>query len=539
MSHIVLARKYRPQTLSDIVGQAVLVQTIKNAISLGRLPQAILLTGTRGIGKTTTARIIAKYLNCEEVAAGTSSECCNRCDSCISIASCTHPDVLEFDAASKTSVNDIRDIIETVSYMPIKSKNKFYIIDEVHMLSNSAFNALLKTLEEPPAHVRFILATTEEHKVPLTIISRCLQFRLSPIKEHSIERRCREILHMEGYSGAPEILTMVAKAANGSMRDALSILEGVIIFCANDDKSLSSDKAAEMLGYKNHGAIEEAYDFLCEGKVYSCLEKLRELYNVGVDPIVMANDLLELIYTITGKKVAGESILIEMKFLLRSWYVLSEVINNMKSSQSHMVQLEMAIIKLGHLRLDDNLPNERDSSGARDIAHSDSNVLMKGRENLIEMLIARTSDDLPSVQKIKLLNPNSDLLPQDKMKTYNHLRVLLSFLLDIGEAILYHRLSSTLKIVSLDLSTQELVVSGIKVNDIVKQVKVQLDVVTRTKWNVKVQDCPKATTYIEFLNELDSKHEEALLQTDIVKYILNKFDGLKVQKINLNNTYIN
>jgi DNA polymerase-3 subunit gamma/tau len=537
MSHIVLARKYRPQTLSDIVGQTVLVQTIKNAISLNRLPQAILLTGTRGIGKTTTARIIAKYLNCQEVER--KGECCNICDSCLSIANCTHPDILEFDAASKTSVNDIREIIETVNYMPIKSKNKFYIIDEVHMLSNSAFNALLKTLEEPPSHVRFILATTEEHKVPLTIVSRTLQFRLVPIKEHTIARRCREILNMEGYSASEEILTIVAKAANGSMRDALTILEGIIIFCANEDKSLSSDKAAEMLGYKNHGAIEEAYNFLCQGKVYSCLEKLRDLYNLGVDPIVVANDLLELIHTITSKKVSGEDILIEMKFLLRSWHILSDTIANMRTSESHMIQLEMAIIKLGHLRLDDNLPNEKDSNKSGEVSHSNGIVSMIDRENIIETLIARTSDDLPSIQTIKLLDPKCDLLSKDKMKSYNHLRVLLAFLLDIGEAILYHRLSSLLKIVSLDLSTQELIVSARKANEIVKEVKLQLEIVTKSKWSVKVENCHESITYVEFLNELDLKHQDALLQTDIVKYIIDKFDGLKVEKINLNNKYIN
>ncbi len=534
MSHIVLARKYRPQTLQDIVGQEILVQTIRNGISLNRLPQAILLTGTRGIGKTTTARIIAKYLSCEEIAAGKSIECCNKCDSCLSIASCNHPDVLEFDGASKTSVNDIREIIETVQYVPIKSKNKFYIIDEVHMLSNSAFNALLKTLEEPPSHVRFILATTEEHKVPLTIVSRCLQFRLKPIKQKTIERRCNEILKLEGYDVEDGVLDLVAKAANGSMRDALSILEGAIMFCSDSDKQLSVDKTAEMLGYKNHGAVEEAYDLLCEGKVYSCLEKVRELYDGGVDPLMIVSDFMELIHAITGRKVSGEDVLIDMRFLLRSWHALSEVLSNMKASDSHMMQLEMAIIKLGYLLVDNGLNSDKTSSDDNHSSISSSMMSMKNGERVIDVLIARTSEDLPSVEKIRILDPGNGFLIDCRLRSYNHLRVLLAFLLDIGETIAYHRLSSVLKIISLDLSNQLLVIDGKKSNDVIKQIKLDLERLTRVKWDVSVESRADAMTYVEFLNKIDSKHEEALLQTDIVKYILNKFDGFKVEKIKLN-----
>ncbi len=532
MSRIVLARKYRPQTLGEIVGQEVLVQTIRNAISLNRLPQAILLTGTRGIGKTTTARIIAKYLNCEEIASGKSIDCCNKCDNCLSIANCNHPDILEFDAASKTSVNDIREIIDTVQYLPIKSKNKFYIIDEVHMLSNSAFNAFLKTLEEPPSHVRFILATTEEHKIPLTIVSRCLQFRLNPIKQKIIERRCNEVLKFEGYDPENGVLEVVAKSANGSMRDALSILEGAIMFCTDSNGKLSADKAAEMLGYKNHSAVKEGYDLLCEGKIYNSLEKIRELYNAGVDPMVIASDLMGLIHTITGSKVAGEEVLVDMRFLLRSWHVMSEVLSNMKTDNNHMIQLEMALIKLAHLRVDDPVMSSCDSqSSARDVT-SDN-------EKVIDLLIAKTSENLPSIEKIKLLDPGNSFLMDGKLRSYNHLRILLAYLLDISETIVYHRLSSVLKIISLDLYSQKLVVSARKTSDAVKKIKSDLDRITKVKWDVKIEDCPYSMTYVEFLNELDYKHEEVLLQTDIVKYILDKFDGFKVEKVKLNNKYIN
>lgn len=533
---MVLARKYRPQTLSEIVGQDILIRTIKNALLLNRVPQAILLTGTRGIGKTSTARIIAKYLNCEEITKGKSQECCNKCDSCLSIASCTHPDVLEFDAASKTSVNDIREIIETIQYLPIKSKNKFYIIDEVHMLSNSAFNALLKTLEEPPSHVRFILATTDDHKVPLTIISRCLQFRLKPMKQKTIERRCNEVLKLEGYTANESVLFMVGKAANGSMRDALSILEGVIMFCADDNKELSLEKCSEMLGYQNHSLIKEGYESLCNGKVYSCLAKIKELYDAGVDPITIVDDMLELIHGITSKKVAGDEVLVEIKFLLRSWHVMSELLASMKSSDHHIIQLEMAIIKLGHLLTDNDQSsyNANNNDGQHSSIGSSSVISMESSPSIIDLLFAKTYEEPLSLQKIRLLDPTSTALIDMKLRSFNHLRILLSYLLDIGETIIYHRLSSVVKIISLDISKQVLIIDSRKSRDIAKEIKLDLDLITRAKWDVKVESCSDSITYVEFLNQLDLKHEEALLQTDIVKYILSTFDGFKVDTIKLN-----
>jgi len=537
MSYIVLARKYRPQTLSDIIGQDILVRTIRNAISLNRLPQAILLTGTRGVGKTSTARIIAKSLNCEEVATGQSNQCCNKCDSCISITNCTHPDILEFDAASKTSVNDIREIIDTIQYVPIKSKNKFYIIDEVHMLSNSAFNALLKTLEEPPAHVRFILATTEDHKVPLTVISRCLQFRLKPIDQKAIQRHCNEVLKLEGYSADESVLSMIGKAANGSIRDALSILEGVIMFCIDDNKKeLSVEKCSEMLGYKNHDNIKEAYELLYSGKVQNSLEIIKSLYDNGVDPVVMVNVLLELIHNITYERVSGIEISVEIKFLLRSWHVMSELLLNMKSSENHMIQLEMAIIKLGHLLTDtDSSKNDNSKSDKQNNSVSDNDVaLVQSNENIIELLISKTREEHISIEKIKLLDPTNDFLMDKHLRSFNQLRILLSYLLDIGESILYHRLSAVLKIVFLDLSTHLLILGGRRSRESIKEIQNDLNRVTKVKWEIKIDDYSNSTTYVEFLNQLDSKHEEALLQTDIVKYILNKFDGFKIDTIKLN-----
>jgi DNA polymerase-3 subunit gamma/tau len=540
-NHITLARQYRPQSLSDIVGQDILVTTIRNALALDRLPQAILLTGTRGIGKTTTARLIAKYLNCTELQSGNQSDCCNICESCIAINSCSHPDVLEFDAASKTSVNDIREIIDNIFYSPIKSKNKFYIIDEVHMLSNSAFNALLKTLEEPPQHVRFILATTEENKVPLTIISRCLQFRLKPMKYQIISRRCSEILSKEGYAAEENVVDMIAKAGNGSMRDALSILDGAIAFCADDSKKLLQSNVVELLGYKHHEAISTAFDLLCLGDLNGCLIKVRELYDFGVDPITMATDILNIAHKATIRNVSGEFTNIEIGFLLRAWHILSDTVMQMKSSGEQMMQLEMSLIKLAHLSTSD-LPEKilEDTEDENSLTEPNNIRQQKEATNIMAILIAKSNEELPGVQKIKFLNPYSDFLTsKETLRTFNHLRILLAFLLDIGEAVLYHRLSSVVKIVALDNQIQHIVVDCKRNNDTIEQVREALNIVTGAKWTISFEINPNAMTYSEFLTILDKQCEKALLQTDIVQYILSSFNDFKVEKITLNNTNIN
>lgn len=530
--HITLARKYRPQSLCDIVGQEILVQTIRNAISFNRLPQALLLTGTRGIGKTTTARIIAKYLNCSEVKSG-QDECCNKCDSCIAIASCSHPDVLEFDAASNTSVNDIREIIETISYKPLKSKYKFYIIDEVHMLSNSAFNALLKTLEEPPLHVRFILATTEEHKVPMTVLSRCLQFKLKPIQEQVIARRCNDILKSEGILSESEATQMIANAANGSMRDALSILEGVIAFCANSSNIIQSE-VAELLGYNHLDNIQNIFDLLCEGNITECLERVKNLCDEGMEPMLIASELLNIIHKITIHNLQNKAT-IEIPFLLRAWHVISELIQTMKGSENHRVQLEMSLIKLAHLNVNDIDDSREISNSSNTHSISTLSTSMQSCDNIMNMLIEKAQEELPSVQKIKLLYPESDFLQKSKqIKTFNNLRVLLAYLLNIGEAILYHRLSSVVRVIDLNFNIKRIVVSSHSI----KSLESDLKRVTRVEWSVIVENNTSAMTYSEFLSILDKQHENALLQTDVVKYILNKFDDFKVKNTKLNNNYI-
>jgi DNA polymerase-3 subunit gamma/tau len=341
-----LATKYRPENLSDLVGQEILVETITNALLLDSLPQALLFTGTRGIGKTTVARIIAKIINCHK---GDKKKSCNSCESCLAIANSHHPDVLEFDAASKTSVNDIREILDTLPYQPLSGKKKFYIIDEVHMLSTSAFNALLKSLEEPPSQVIFILATTDDQKIPLTILSRSLQFRLKPLSENAIKRRCKEVLTSEAWNYEETALDLIARVAKGSMRDALSILEGALLFIG-EKSSLTEEKVASLLGYKDHAKVEEILLDLIKGDLAALLKKVEFLLNEGSEPIVIVEILQSLIHKTLLNQIEKSLEEVEVPFLLLAWDAMKNSLNYMKNSEYDKLELEMLFIKLSYLK---------------------------------------------------------------------------------------------------------------------------------------------------------------------------------------------
>ncbi len=281
MSYVVLARKYRPKQFCDLVGQDTVTQTIQNAIRLGRVHHALIFTGTRGVGKTTAARILAKALNCEKN--GPSIIACDECSNCKEIALGQNIDVFEIDGASSTSVDDVRQLRETVRYAPNKSKHKIYIIDEVHMLSNSAFNALLKTLEEPPSNVFFIFATTEPHKIPETIHSRCQRFDFKAISYVQIKRHLEEIAKKEGIIITDASLLLISKQAQGSLRDALSILDQVLAFALSEDKKITDKDVVFILGQTDHALIQAIFDGVVNHKVHAVLEVFDSIKNQGLD----------------------------------------------------------------------------------------------------------------------------------------------------------------------------------------------------------------------------------------------------------------
>jgi DNA polymerase-3 subunit gamma/tau len=300
----VLARKYRPQSFGELIGQDAMVQTLANAIKRDRLAHAFLLTGVRGVGKTSTARLIAKALNCigPDGQGGPTIDPCGVCEPCRAIAEGRHIDVIEMDAASHTGVDDVREIIEAVRYAAVSARFKVYIVDEVHMLSKNAFNALLKTLEEPPPHVKFLFATTEVNKVPVTVLSRCQRFDLRRISAEQLAAHFAEVSRKEGVEVDPEALALIARAAEGSARDGLSILDQAI---AHGAGGVSADQVRAMLGLSDRGAIRTLLGLLLEGAAAPALAALKDQYDLGVEPSAVIRGLLESVHGITRAKVGG------------------------------------------------------------------------------------------------------------------------------------------------------------------------------------------------------------------------------------------
>jgi DNA polymerase-3 subunit gamma/tau len=300
----VLARKYRPQRFSELIGQDAMVTTLGNAIRRDRLAHAFLLTGVRGVGKTSTARLIAKALNCvgRDGQGGPTIDPCGECEPCRAIAEGRHIDVVEMDAASNTGVDDVREIIEAVRYAAVSARYKVYIIDEVHMLSKNAFNALLKTLEEPPAHVKFLFATTEVNKVPVTVLSRCQRFDLRRIPAEKLAAHFAGVVSAEGVEAEGEALALIARAAEGSARDGLSILDQAI---AHGSGMVTAAQVRDMLGLSDRGAVRRLFGHLLAGDAPAVLADVADQHDLGVDPAGLFRGLLETAHGITRAKVGG------------------------------------------------------------------------------------------------------------------------------------------------------------------------------------------------------------------------------------------
>jgi len=360
----VLARKYRPQRFSELIGQDAMVQTLANAIARDRLAHAFLLTGVRGVGKTSTARLIAKSLNCigPDGTGGPTIDPCGRCEPCIAIAEGRHIDVVEMDAASHTGVDDVREIIEAVRYAAVSARYKVYIIDEVHMLSKSAFNALLKTLEEPPAHVKFLFATTEIQKVPVTVLSRCQRFDLKRIPAELLAAHFAHVATAEGVTAEPDALTLIARAAEGSARDGLSILDQAIAH--GEGGAVTAGQVRDMLGLSDRGVIRQQFAAMMAGDAALTLDLMRRQYDLGVEPAAVFRALLELVHGITRAKVAtaddpamsGEerAALVEWASRLghgalhRLWQLLLKGLDEVQTAPSPGDAGEMALLRIIH-----------------------------------------------------------------------------------------------------------------------------------------------------------------------------------------------
>ena len=362
----VLARKYRPEVFADLVGQEAMVRTLKNAFAADRIAHAFIMTGIRGTGKTTTARIIAKGLNCvgPDGTGGPTTEPCGICEPCRAIAEGRHVDVLEMDAASRTGVGDIREIIDSVHYRAASARYKIYIIDEVHMLSTNAFNALLKTLEEPPAHVKFIFATTEIRKVPVTVLSRCQRFDLKRIEPEVMLALLRKIATGENAQITDAALALITRAAEGSARDATSLLDQAI---SNGAGETSADQVRAMLGLADRGRVLDLFDMIMRGAAPQALSELAAQYADGADPMAVLRDLAEITHWISVIKITPEAAddpttppderargldmakALPMRVLSRMWQMLLKALEEVPLAPNAMMAAEMAVIRLTHV----------------------------------------------------------------------------------------------------------------------------------------------------------------------------------------------
>jgi len=403
----VLARKYRPTRFSELIGQDAMVQTLANAIKRDRLAHAFLMTGVRGVGKTSTARLIAKALNCvgPDGQGGPTIDPCGQCDPCKGISEGRFIDVLEIDAASNTKVEQMRELLDNVPYASASARFKIYIIDEVHMLSNSSFNALLKTLEEPPEHVKFVFATTEVNKVPVTVLSRCQRFDLKRITTDLLSQHFGQIVEKEGVSAEQEALDIIAQAAEGSVRDGLSILDQAIAHAHIDDQSgeavsaVTAQQVRDMLGLSDRGAIRRLFGVLLSGDAPELLDGIDEQYRCGVEPLSLLNGFLSLTHQVTLAKVgrvsdptysqeARETIMqwaqdISFPELHRLWQLLLKGQEEVRLAPSPKEACDMALLRVsaaGNMPDPGQLASLISQSAMAEGSQQDSKTASTGRE---------------------------------------------------------------------------------------------------------------------------------------------------------------
>ena len=435
----VLALKYRPQTFDDLIGQDVVAETISNSIKANKVPNAYLFTGIRGIGKTTTARIVAKSLNCTNEAGNLCKD--NFCENCAAITNSNHIDVLEMDAASKTGVDDVRDLIEFSRYGPTTAKYKIFIIDEVHMLSKQAFNALLKTLEEPPEYLKFIFATTEIKKIPITVVSRCQRFDLSRIKSLELFSFLKKIKDKENGNASDDALRLIVKISEGSVRDALSLLDRALL-TLNKDTELDLSAAQKIFGYFDKSQLINLFQLVFEGKEEEVLNTYREIYNQGVEPKIFINDFLELLYyfknieslNIDGtnfslndeefnriKKISEN---INNETLILFWQFTIKTLEELDIVSNQHLSMEMFLIRLIHLK---SIKNTSNASFTNTTSNNKSINQKSLSQNKEDKDLFGIKDKVETIGQMKNIVQEKDIKIKEKKAIETQINYINSF----------------------------------------------------------------------------------------------------------------
>ena len=538
----ILALKYRPQEFKDLIGQEVMAQTITNAIKLGKTPNAYLLTGIRGVGKTTTARLIAKALNCsKDFSKGEKCKTDEYCH-CSEIINSNHMDILEMDAASKTGIDDIRELIENSKYSPTSAKYKIFIIDEVHMLSKQAFNGLLKTLEEPPPSLKFILATTEVRKIPVTILSRCQRFDL---KRVSIDKLCshlKNISDKESGKISEDAIKLIARTSEGSVRDAISLLDRALISQSISENNLIEEtNVREMLGLADRSKIISLFKEVLSGKEKEALKYLRELINDGIDAKNFLNDILEVLYLFSRSINLGSiekdmttseaevqmvndySKNIDMQDIGLFWQLTIKTIDDLRIVGNENLTLEMYIMQLVHLKNIQNKTEVYENNVQEGKSSRENNLISENKieENLEKNLSTQIKNQLKNTDQIKK-NPIKDMSPKAKVEIKNF-QDLIDLANKEKEVELKFDLERNVKLVSfnkgkIDISFNE------KLNQsFIKNLTEKLLLWTGERWIISLSKNSNAKSLYEQNMEKKSFKFKEFEESDLAKQIKESF----------------
>ena len=541
-NYIVLARKYRPKNLKDVIGQEDICSVIEGSIKLNRVAHAFLFSGTRGVGKTTLARILAKILNCEKLEVE-NIEACHKCANCISIENESNMDVIEIDAASRTGVADVREIIENINYKPVSSKKKIFIIDEVHMLSKAAFNALLKTLEEPPTDVTFIFATTETEKIPVTVLSRCQHFSLQRVSLELIAKHLIQVSKLEGYELDFEASKLIAQCSEGSMRDALSILENV--FAKGEKINISIVR--EVLGISDLSAVIMLFENLCKGDVNLSFDCFEKLYSQGVSIDQLAKSLMSLAYNLSlvksgikntseffdeqsSKKLEDISKNFEMDFIIRFWELMQKYVNELTDVFNEKQCFEMIIMRLCYASL---LPTPFEVIKKK----SDIQSLKKNGEILEDNKLDQSKNMNLNSSVDGVINDNlarKKNIPKESTENNKEVELkkfaeIVSLIEKQSEMLVAYHLKNSFRLVSFSEPKSQTSVGNIElqsINDNHESKKIlwsaskTLEFITKKRWILTISNKIGLKSLQEVEDEKKNKNIEKLKNEKLIKKIL-------------------
>ena len=551
----VLALKYRPKTFSDLIGQDIMAETIINSIKMDKVPNAYLFSGIRGVGKTTAARIVAKALNCNN---GVENLCQNEmCEHCSAISNSNHMDVLEMDAASKTGIDDVRDLIEFSKYSPSVAKFKIFIIDEVHMLSKQAFNGLLKTLEEPPSYLKFIFATTEIRKIPITVISRCQRFDLTRVKSDLLLDFLKKISLLENGKISENALKLIVKISEGSVRDGLSLLDRALITQKIEQKELNLESAQKIFGYFDKSHLIELMKLVFQGKEEQALLKFRSISDLGIDPKIFLNDFLEILYFMKNINIFGKNEIsfslsdnqtneieqlssqVDIETLIMFWQFGIKSLEELNIVSNQNLSIEMFLIRLIHLKEIpklEELLNSKETS--QDKTSSKKTETLSNIKNEIKKDIIKETNQ--STDQIKnVIQEKKEILDNDKTfklpnenknstETVSNFDNLISLCLKHKEMQLKYDLEKNVSLVKFSNGQMEFSFNENIDKNFIKNLSKKLFVWTGKRWIITLSKEKGQPTHQEIKLEKKQTQLDEAIKTNAYKKMLEAFSDAKL-----------